>query len=211
MGRLISSRMVWGLLLIAAGAVFLLQNLGMLVLGDVFWALALGVGGVAFLSVYFQNREHWWSLIPGMVLLSVATLLFVELYFPQLAVGSGAIVLGGIGAAFLAVYLADRDNWWALIPMGVMFTLAVVSTLDEVFGLESGGLFFLGLGLTFALVAVVPTPEGRMRWAWIPAVALLVMGVLVLAAAEELIGYLWPVALILGGLILIGRTFLKRE
>lgn len=210
MSRLLGSRVLWGLLLILAGVAFLLQNLGFFEFGGLFWGIVLGLGGLAFLGVYFQDRQQWWGLIPGMVLLSVAAIILIDMFFPALSFGTGGIVLGGIGAAFLAVFLADRDNWWALIPMGVMFTLAVVTTLDEMFGLESGGLFFLGLGLTFTLVALVPTPEGRMRWAWIPAAILLVMGVLILAAAEALIGYLWPVALILLGLFLIGRTLLAR-
>lgn len=210
MSRLLGSRVLWGLLLILAGVAFLLQNLGFFEFGGLFWGIVLGLGGLAFLGVYFQDRQQWWGLIPGMVLLSVAAIILIDTFFPALSFGTGGIVLGGIGAAFLAVFLADRDNWWALIPMGVMFTLAVVTTLDEMFGLESGGLFFLGLGLTFTLVALVPTPEGRMRWAWIPAAILLVMGVLILAAAEALIGYLWPVALILLGLFLIGRTLLAR-
>jgi hypothetical protein len=70
----------------------------------------------------------------------------------------------------------------------------------------SGGIFFLGLGVTFALVAIVPVSTGHMRWAWIPAGILGLMGVLILIAAEDMINYIWPSALILAGILLIGRS-----
>jgi hypothetical protein len=71
-------------------------------------------------------------------------------------------------------------------------------------------MFFLGLGITFALVAILPGTEGQMRWAWIPAAILGLMGLLILIAAEELINYIWPSALIFAGLLLIGRSLRRK-
>ena len=109
-------------------------------------------------------------------------------------------ILGGIGLSFLAIYLVERANWWALIPMGVMATLALVAGLDEAqVGIETGAIFFIGLGVTFGLVALSSGRQGDLRWAWLPAVVLLAMGVLLLATAQDLIRYAWPLALILVG------------
>lgn len=217
MSRWFESRLLWGGLLILAGVLFLLENLGILQLSGSFWELfvgvGLGVGGLAFLLVYAGNREHWWALIPGFTLLGVASLIVLSSLLPQVAerVG-GALVLGGIALAFLTVYFSDRRNWWAIIPGGVMLTLTLVVTLGELTsGWGTGALFFIGLGLTFALVALMPTPEGRMQWAWIPAAILLLMGGLILAAAEELIGIIGPVALIVGGLFLFYQAVRPRQ
>jgi ABC-type phosphate transport system auxiliary subunit len=49
-----------------------------------------------------------------------------------------------------------------------------------------------------------------MRWAWIPAAILGLMGLLILIAAEELINYIWPSALIFAGLLLIGRSLRRK-
>jgi hypothetical protein len=38
----------------------------------------------------------------------------------------------------------------------------------------------------------------------------LVIGVIISAAAEDLFGYIWPAALIVGGIALIARTILSR-
>ena len=78
-------------------------------------------------------------------------------------------------------------------------------------GFETGGLFFIGMGLTFGLVGIVPTPDGRMSWAFIPAVILLVMGLLVAAAATSLINYAWPLVIIVIGLFLLLRTFVYKR
>jgi hypothetical protein len=109
------------------------------------------------------------------------------------------------------VYFSERGNWWAIIPTGVMTTIAIVAVVDSnTSTIASGGIFFLGLGITFALVAVLPTSVGQMRWAWIPAAILGLMGVLILIAAENLINYIWPSALILSGLLLVIRSIRRK-
>lgn len=212
MTRWLESRVLWGALLILGGVMFLLQNLGIITFGDLFWAVLLGLAGVFFLSLFLQNRANWWALIPGFTLLSIAILITLSRLAPQLSdVFGGSIVLGGIGTSFLVIYLFDRRNWWAIIPAGVMLTLATITVLGEVAtGIEVGGFLFLGLGLTFALVALLPTPQGQMRWAWIPAGILILMGLFIAAAAGELLGYVWPLALILVGGYLILRTLFFR-
>lgn len=206
----LESRFVWGGLLILAGVVFLLQNLGFIgVISDLFWALVLGAAGVFFLTLFTQNRANWWALIPGFTLLSIAVLIVSSLLVPRFSeVWGGSIVLGGIGASFLVIYLLNRRGWWALIPAGVLLTLAVIAGLGSLLpGLETGGILFLGMGLTFALLALLPNSQGQLKWAWIPAGVLLFMGLVFVAAAGNIVGYILPLALIIGGGYLILRTF----
>lgn len=213
MFRWLESRVLWGALLILGGVMFLLQNLGAFELGDLFWALLLGLAGLFFFSIFFTSRANWWALIPGFTLLSVAILIALDRLAPRLAgLFGGSIVLAGIGLSFLVIFLLDRGNWWAVIPAGVMLTLTVVAALSEYLpDLETGGIFFLGLALTFALVALLPNPAGRMVWAWIPAGILGVMGLLLFIGGAGLINYAWPVALILGGGYLVLRTLRSRS
>jgi hypothetical protein len=208
----ITSRTLWGLLLIAGGVVFLLENLNVLTIGGYFWAALFAIGGLAFMSVFVANRQNWWSLIPGITLLAIGVIIFLDQVSPGATeVFGGAIVLGGIGLAFLVVYLINRSNWWALIPAGVMFTLVAVVILEQTLtGIETGGIFFLGLGLTFVLVAILPSPEGQMRWALIPGGILLIMGIFLTAALTQAINIVWPLALILVGLYFVLRAFMAR-
>lgn len=214
MSNRLESRFIWGGLLILAGVVFLLQNLGFIgVISDLFWALLLGAAGVFFLTVFTQNRAHWWALIPGFTLLSIAVTIVSSVLVPSFSdVWGGSIVLGGIGASFLVIYLLDRRGWWALIPAGVMLTLAVIAGLGGLFpGLESGGILFLGIGATFALLALLPNTQGQLKWAWIPAGIMLFMGLVLVAAAGEFVVYILPLVLIVGGGYLILRTFNPRQ
>ena len=209
----LESRVLWGSLLILGGVLFLLQNLGILVMGNVFWVVLFGLGSLFFLSFFIQNRANWWALIPGLTLLSITLLFALDWFIPAFDESwGGSIVLGGIGLSFFLIYLVERTNWWAIIPGGVLLTLAATVGLEQFFpGLETVGIFFLGMGLTFGLVATLPNPQGEMRWAWIPAGILLLMGMIFMAAAGELLMYLWPVALIFAGIFLLFRSFRGRR
>jgi hypothetical protein len=94
----------------------------------------------------------------------------------------------------------------------VLATVALIAGLGEAApGMELGGLFFLGIGLTFALVGVLPNTGTNMRWAFIPAGIMIVFGLLITAASVNLINYIWPALLILAGLFLLLRTYIYRR
>ncbi len=213
----LESRVLWGSILILGGILFLLQNLNLLHVGDLFWVILFGLIGVYILSIYFMNHANWWALIPGIVLIDLAAVVALNLILPgSNNFWSGSLFLGGIGLAFWLVYLNNRSFWWAIIPGGVLFTLALVAAVAGIVpGLETGGIFFLGLGATFALVAALPTGEGvqprSLRWAFIPAVVLVIMGLLISAASSSIINYIWPVVLILGGIYLVYITLISRR
>ena len=193
-------RVLWGLLLVAAGVLFLLNSIGTISIGDYQWAIILVIGGLAFLSVFLADREHWWALFPSFGLLIGGTILFLESAFPQFSGDfGGAIAMGGIGLAFLLIFLVNLKNWWALIPAGVLFSLAAMFVL----GFQSGGVFLIGLGLTFGILGFVPTEHGRMRWAFIPAAILILVGIFITLASYNLFALFWPLGLIAGGVMII--------
>jgi len=210
--KILESRILWGGLLVLAGVLFLVQNLGLFRIGELFWVVLLALAAVFFLSVFLQNKANWWALIPGLTLLSVGIIVLINWISPDHGERwSGSIILAGIGLSFALIYLVARQNWWAIIPAGVLFTLAVIAGLEEFFpALGTAGLFFLGLGLTFALVALLPNPQGDMRWAWIPGGILLLVGSIFLVAGGNLLVYVWPVILILAGGLFIVRALRTR-
>lgn len=207
-------RIVGGILLVVAGILSLLQTLGILAGANaLFWALLFGAGGLVFIYLYLANREHWWPLIPGLALLSLGAIIGLDRFAPRVGEAwGGVLVLGAISLAFWAIYFANREHWWAVIPGGVLLTLAVVAGVSSFVGeAGTGAIFFLGLGLTFGLLSFLPTKQGRMKWMLIPAVVLLAMGLLTTAVAAEMLQYIGPAALILVGLYLALRVFLPRQ
>lgn len=191
-----------GFTLAALGVVVLLPES----LGELGGAVFLGGIALSFWYVYFSDRaSRWWAIIPGGVLTALSLLIVASSFFDEY---SGAIVLGGIGLTFFLVYItAPVERWWALIPGGVLATLAAMTVATERFGaFESGGFFFLGLALTFLLVAVL----ARMRWAYWPALILGIMGALALVNLMNIANYVWAAILILAGGFMIARAFMRR-
>ena len=190
-----------GVALVLLGGLFVLQNMGILRdVGDIFWGMVFLAIGVFFLISYFSGS--WWAAIPGCVLAGIGAMILLPDSLEQFG---GAIFLGGIGLAFWLAYLpARQERWWALIPAGVLTTLAVVTFLPDLVGDDStGGIFFLGLALTFALVALL----AGMRWAWYPAAALGVIGLLSIISLGGMANYVWAALLITAGLYLVFRYF----
>jgi hypothetical protein len=200
-------RILWGGLLICAGGLFLLQELNLIPNAwDIVWGVLFGVAGCMFLFAFFTNRTQWWPLIPGLGLISLGLLIVLDEFLPG-ADWLGAIFLGGIGLSFWLIYAINRENWWAVIPGGVLLTLAIVAGVDPfVEGDTGGGIFMLGLGLTFGLLGLLPTSQGRMKWPFIPAVVLLIFGIFLISPFLPLLNYLWPLALIAFGVYFILRN-----
>jgi hypothetical protein len=206
-----------GALLILGGVVLLLGTFGVLNLGALFWAGAFVIAGSAFLTVFVQNRAHWWALIPGMALLGVAATIAGAEFFP---VGSfihevaGAFVLFAIALSFALIYLRDPKQWWPIIPMGALLSvtaITVLATTTQTQGEVLGSVLFFGMALTFLVVALIPSAQRQTRWAFIPAAILGLMGVLIAGAFTQVLAFVWPIALILGGLVLLIGAMWRRS
>lgn len=200
-----------GLLLIALGGFFLLQATGILgALSDLFWSLAFGAAGGAFLYTFLTRiHERWWAAIPGFTLLGLAATIFYSRFAPPILSGmTGVIFLGSIGAGFLAIFVTNPRQWWAIIPGGALFTVAGVAAVDALpFSfLNPGSVLFVGLGLTFGLLGLLSTYLNQeLRWAYIPAAIMLVLGLVVMTPFVGAIAWLWPLALIAAGAYLVLR------
>lgn len=210
-------RIFFGIGLILVGGLFLVQQLFHLPIhvGSLMIALIFALAGLMFLYVMTRRRDNWWAAIPGLVLVGLGALIASAEIFPSFASQyGGALFLGFIGLAFLVVLLVTHENWWAVIPAGVLFTLALVTMVAQFNGFAAGATFFLGIGLTFAIVGMMPI--GRLeKWPWIPAGICLVLGTLLLMGSGSFIssplGIIWPAILVLGGGYLIVRSVLKKN
>jgi hypothetical protein len=200
-------RVLVGILLVVVGALLLLQTFNIFrFVWEVVWAVLFLAAGAGFLVVYLGREEHWWAVIPGMALLGIGALIGLSVLGLSDEIG-WALFLGALSLAFWLVYVRRRHNWWAVIPGGVLATIALVAGLEQVIPwAETGGVFFMGLALTFGLVYLLPTPHGQMTWALIPAAVLFVVGLIVVLATSSVLRYLWPLGLILVGGYLVLRA-----
>ncbi len=214
MKRIEDLRILWGVLLILGGGLLLLTNLDILNLNiaPLFWSIALGGAGAVFTWTFITNRESWWAIIPGLTLLSVAASILLSLIVPKGSEAlSGPIVTGGIGLSFFLIYLTQRQQWWAMIPAGVMLSVAVTAFLSAL--MKNGELpaaaLFLGLSATFGTLYFSPLDgAGRQKWAIYPALATLGLALILLTVFTiEVMWYIWPFGLIALGIYFIVKTF----
>ncbi len=190
-------RIVIGVVLILGGILMLMDRIGFLRgATDFFWALILAAGAAVFLYWFFSEPSKWWAAIPGFTLAGMAasTLLLDKIGWGGLA------FLGGIGAGFWAIYIRQPNKWWAIIPGGVLLTLGFTSALSEAFNIsETGGVFFMGLGLTFLLLALL----AKLKWAVIPAAVLLLFGFVLGTPFVGVLQYAWIGILLIAGIVLV--------
>jgi len=208
---------IWGAILLIVGALMLLQNLGLLEgIAAFVWALLFAAGGLVFAYLFFADyRQRWWAALPACGLLGIAGTIMLGEYAPdRMEFLTGAAFLASVGIGFLAVYLARRDFWWAIIPGGTLVSLSVVAGISDSGFAESfdvGSVLFFGLGITFLLVALTATEEGGpRRWAYIPAGVLLLIGVVIFSQQTAMLAalnYVWPIVLILLGAFFLLQAY----
>ncbi len=208
-------RNIIGLILIVGGVLLGLQQLGIVSGGaaDALFTAAFGLIAVMFATIYFGNRSQWWAALAALILTGLTLTSAISLFFPSLedSVG-GPILLLMIGVGFLVVYLTNRIMWWAIIPSGVLFSLALVAFLDNIpndLGFDPAGVLFVGMGLTFLLVSRQRYNGERLSWGIFPAIPLLILGLFIGLGSSDVWSFLWPVLLIVLGLYFVYTTVRK--
>jgi hypothetical protein len=182
-----------GLILIIVGGLALLGNFGILGgISELFFSVAMGAAGVYLIRYHLTNRSRFWASIVGFSLLGLG-------FAAISGAWAGFYFLGLIGGGFITTYLVQRKHWWAVIPAGVLWTLAIMVAADNLFPRwDAGSLLFAGFAATFGYLFAYE----HKRWAIFPAVALLVVGVLNLSFTG---GWVFPALLIAAGVYAISR------
>jgi hypothetical protein len=153
--------------------------------------------GVAlwFLTGFLIDRRRLGLLIPAYILIiavvetEINTILVPDLLQGQsepllLAYTSGAGMMIMLALPFFVVYVLSKKSWWALIPAGILTSIAVMVALpvfvtDEHnthIGLYSG-VMLLGSAITFGILWLRRKTQPT-DWAKYPAAGLLVLSIL---------------------------------
>ena len=168
----------WSVVLIAAGIVFLLRELGFIyldTLSGAVWALIFAALAAFFWLTYFlKGAAAWGWLFPATIFTAIALIIGLE----GTALGdalSGAPILAAVALPFLAAFASDpKTRPWALIPAWVMSVLTVVVLVERfVSGELIGSLVLYSIALPFLAVYLY---DRTRRWALIPFAVLAVVG-----------------------------------
>ena len=117
----------WGIFLFLAGVFLLLKNLGAFqIWGDLAWASLYALAGLGFLIWFFTGTQHWWRAIPAFTLLGIGGEMLLAWRKIELGGWTPSLVLFGMALGFWAILLVRKEHWWALVPAGVLTTVAVL-------------------------------------------------------------------------------------
>jgi hypothetical protein len=163
-----------------------------------------------FVAVYLRNRKQWWALIPAYVMLAVGVMVvLIELEIlrdPFISSYVFAVIL----LPFLVAYLHNREQWWALIPVYVMFAVGVMVMLIE---LGILGDLLVPAYVMFAIAVpffIVYVRDTKLWWALIPAGIMTVMG-LAFIVAQGMFQTVAAIVLLLVGIWTLLRQFIRGQ
>lgn len=204
----LSETVSWGIFLLLAGVFLLLTNLNVFgTWGRLAWAALYTLTGLGFLIWFFIGRQHWWRAIPAFTLLGIGAAMLLAWLNIELGGWSPSLILFGMALSFWAILIARKEHWWALVPAGVLTTVAVLFGLWP--RLDVAGrtaVLLIGIGLTFLLLYIIRYDEHDARWAAVPTGALLLLGMIMLVeafSAPALVQDWWPIVLVVAGAVLI--------
>lgn len=207
-------RIALGAIIASAGVLLLIEAASNYRAPDLLWSGLLVLASAAFGYAFVASPGWWWAAIPAGALLGAAMVPVMELDPAGFGQWTEVPFLAALGAGFWAVYLKEHRRWWAVIPGGALLTLSIASAVTgTIDGQMTGAVVLSGLAVTFALVALLPSRGARRWWAWIVAGALALAAVIVLiqdAGMLSLLGYLWPLAIIAGGVYLFWSAWRRR-
>jgi hypothetical protein len=177
------SGLFWGLLMIGGGLLALADQMGYInTFTPQMWITTFAaISVLALVSYALSGWRQWGLLFPAGVFGGLATIIaLAEANVDSAAVASPLFL--GLLIPFVAAYLTDRrNNWWALIPGGVMLFLTLVTLLvDSAGGEWVGALFLFLIALSFFVVYL----NNRTRtWALLVAYILTVLAIAPLMAS----------------------------
>ena len=125
--RFLSSRILWGVVLVLGGIALLLQNLDIFKgAGSLFWSVVFLLAGAAFFSVYIENHLHWWAFIPAFTLVGLGLSSLLDLVLLALRVDLGGTLHHEVEAfAHQPQHAEQRSNAKRVIadPYSIYFVI----------------------------------------------------------------------------------------
>ena len=184
----------------------LLIALGVLVVLGRTPAFALMPALLRLLLLFALGGYAWWGTRGRLPRSARLVLVAVVGAFAVPSAGrfAGVAALGYPALLFALVYLSSARRWWALLPAGVLASLALVAGSQVLFpGWNPAPLLFLGFAATFTALYLLPGKRGGQRWALFPALLWIGLTVLVNYPGGRGPHWLLPAVLIGTGVFLL--------
>jgi hypothetical protein len=121
------------IILILLGFLLLLDTLN--IVGDmtaIFLAGIFCIGGLIGVGYYIQDRQRWWALIPGGLLLGLSGFFVIDaLPFLNRRVDEVGFMMFAFALAFWVIFLTEQRQKWAIIPAILFSFVATIITVEH--------------------------------------------------------------------------------
>jgi hypothetical protein len=221
------NRKHWGLLvtaniIVAFGAVIAALPY---VNGQINAALVFYATGLPFLVLYLMDRSRRWAIVTTAIIAAAGTMPLLSSMIKVDVNGDlfGAAFLFLVALVFFALYFWSKENWWAIIPGGIMASFGA-SVLVEILVphhhqpsvVVQGKLLwdpliwflFLCFAATFAVLWLMRKthPTG---WAIYPAAGWLALAILSFIEGPRFADYWLALTLLVTGTVLLAALIVK--
>ncbi len=173
---------IFGLILIAAGGLFMARNLGYEIdltptFGMVVFA---GLSVLCFIRYFMGDLKQWGRLMPACLLAAAAVMIGLSQADVRDTLIAAPLFIG-FTIPFVVAFFTDRQkNTWAVIPASIFAMLTVIALIGEQQGEFFGALVVLVIATPFFIVYLT---QPKQWWAIIPAGILGSVGLTALISA----------------------------
>lgn len=173
--------------------------------GNLFFELMWLAGYALLASVMWKSLEN---RVPMQVRIGALGVIAI-LAAATLSRLAGFAFLSFISLPFILTYWFSEDGpnkkGWALIPAGVLMTVAATAGVNSLLPRwDAGTIFLLGMTATFTYIYLLPKEKGGAKWALWPALAWAAITLIANDPTGGLGRWLLPMALIGAGVVVLG-------
>lgn len=168
-----------------------------------------------------KDNDRRGAIIGGMILILVGAIALIGQVVEVDGGLWGTFVVLGLGLVFMVAGIVTREFGY-FVPAGILTGIGagialLVGPWQNAFAMDDGGLFMLAFAGGWFLITILGLIFCR-QFHWWPMIPGAIIGLVGLAIAYggalwnvvEWLGYLWPVALIVGGLLILYRVMTGR-
>ena len=177
--------LIWGLLLIVVGGLFMARNLGYDVdLTPTFWMSVCGtLSALSFIRYFAGDLKRWGRLFPASQFAAIAVMIGLSQADVQGSIVGTPLFIGFAIPFTVAVIVDYRQNYWAVIPATIFAVLTVTALIgNRATGELLGGLAAFVVAAPFFFVYFT---QEKQWWAIMPAGILSSIGLTALLVALD--------------------------
>ncbi len=198
-----------GALIIFFGILLLLHNYQVLYLdAQLFWGIAFMVLGVIFIKIYQFSMPRKYPLLLAIFFFITGFFIILDtyIYIPDNLIFT--IFFWIISAVFIAIYVHNNKQWWAILPGGIFIILGSIVALNAFRLLEGNILWFVflsGISLIFWFLFFIKDEVNKFGWTIYPAFILTIFSFFILSLFwnNQVGDVLFPISIIICGAYLI--------